>query len=586
MINALYQMAQLIESEGSSGKSIIDKLINPVNAKYVIVIDLNDIGSSIEYCGIDLIEYDSKDAQKYLYRRGSSSGSNITPSSMLTEVEKTYNRKVLAWFKNISNYKKFLNKDEIDFLNRIKAVLTDSKNQIISDITNKINDSSDSYLITLRFNKNDQKLYIGDIDCFKKLLIEITKKSYYEKYGTSSIGTGTCYVCGEEKEVFGFFTSIFPFYTLKQKGFAMNLDQSNAWKQYPICFDCAISLENAKQFLDKYFNFKFYGIKYYLLPHFMIYPNFEILDKIKEQEKSIKTKDAEIITNDENEIFDIISEQEDILSFNFLFYLQEQSAMRVLLYVEDVLPSRIKKIMETKKTVDNIDLYNQLNLKFNFEIPKSILMWNNDSYKSFLALVDAILKQRPVDEEFLLKNTIEYIRNIYVEKGMNEIKNKKDVIKTMMLFEFLYNYYDNHNNNGGIKIAEDIDKTDRVEIAKQIFQEHSDFFNTPIRRSAFLIGVFVGLLLDIQLQQSQATPFESKLHNLKLDLDKLKRIYVDAFQKLSAYNKAHYYKDLESLISEELLNVTEDWYNPDEISYCFVIGLNQSSKFKSKKEES
>ncbi len=96
-----------------------------------------------------------------------------------------------------------------------------------------------------------------------------------------------------------------------------------------------------------------------------------------------------------------------------------------------------------------------------------------------------------------------------------------------------------------------------------------------------MIGVLTGRLLAIQGLERGATPFEKKLHNLRLDMKRLKRIYVQVEEKLRAYGKAHYYRDLMELLSEELLDTPDENIDDDELSFSFVVGLNQSTKFKS-----
>ena len=62
------------------------------------------------------------------------------------------------------------------------------------------------------------------------------------------------------------------------------------------------------------------------------------------------------LTSAENEIFDLISEQEDYISFDFLFYAEKQAAFNILLHIEDVLPSMFRRLFQIKAHIDKVDI--------------------------------------------------------------------------------------------------------------------------------------------------------------------------------------------------------------------------------------
>ncbi|MFN3699840.1 MAG: TM1802 family CRISPR-associated protein, partial [Dictyoglomus sp.] len=51
------------------------------------------------YTGIEKENYDSSKKTKYLFRGGPKNGPNFTPSTKVTEIDKTFEIKVLNWFK-------------------------------------------------------------------------------------------------------------------------------------------------------------------------------------------------------------------------------------------------------------------------------------------------------------------------------------------------------------------------------------------------------------------------------------------------------------------------------------------------------
>ncbi len=102
------------------------------------------------------------------------------------------------------------------------------------------------------------------MDIFRKVMIHNSRVNYYSKYKTESIGRDkVCSVCQAKKaEVYGF-VNTYNFYTVDKPGFVTGgFRQEDAWKNYPVCFDCAAMLEEGRKYIDNYLSFKFYGFNY------------------------------------------------------------------------------------------------------------------------------------------------------------------------------------------------------------------------------------------------------------------------------------------------------------------------------------
>ena len=61
----------------------------------------------------------------------------------------------------------------------------------------------------------------------------------------------------------------FAFSTPEKKGNVPGFDVNNQWKLLPICSDCALYLNAGKNFVEKYLNFKEFGLNYYVIPNFV-----------------------------------------------------------------------------------------------------------------------------------------------------------------------------------------------------------------------------------------------------------------------------------------------------------------------------
>ena len=115
---------------------------------------------------------------------------------------------------------------------------------------------------------------------------------------------------------------------------------------------------------------------------------------------------------------------------------------------------------------------------------------------------------------------------------------------------------------------------------QNFLMRYSNVFDRADKKAAFLVGVLTKFLLDIQLATRGSTPFRSKIYSLKLNENRLRRIFSEAIEKLAEYGVS--YQELQSYISEALIKAENDGWNlsNDEVSYYFALGLNLGGLFK------
>jgi len=124
------------------------------------------------------------------------------------------------------------------------------------------------------------------------------------------------------------------------------------------------------------------------------------------------------------------------------------------------------------------------------------------------------------------------------------------------------------------------------------FSRFGDFFDSDAKKAIFLEGVLTQKLLNIQRlpevsnAQPGKEPFRPRLKGLKLDEKQVKKLLPEIQNKLEEYGK-NYYRTLESIISKHFVSAGNGWkISNDEISFYFVLGMNLSYIFKTKKENS
>lgn len=637
MIEAIKEIGEYVLK--GKGKNIDDPLdildiliddpeSNPKKQAYkkILVILIKKVGEKYEYIGVNIEEYDKEKINKYLYKQGSSKGIDITPTSRVTTIDSTFeNTKILPWF---NNYQEISLDKDVNLINDVGKCIKNNKEQILKELKEKHAeiDKKEKAVLTLKI---DDK-YIGEYDIFKKILVEESKKGFYSKYGKiSKAENEICYVCNErKKEVYGF-VDTYKFYTVDKPGFVSGgFHQKDAWKVYPVCLNCALVLEAGRKYVNDYLNFNFYGFSYFLILKFINKEDYENKKEVfklieEQQDPKFAKKEVNRFTQDETEILELMSKEKNYLDMNFMFYEAPKgpdgSVFNVLLYVEDILPSRLRKLFDTKRGnkersivgVDQINIFKECMvpvfekkkrvgekpLEFNFGVVRTFFqkISKNRTYdKYFLDITNKIFTNKPIDYDFLLHFIMQKIRDEFI----NDYPTKISTLKGFMLLNYLNKLnilkinkknMDTSKMEPNTSNVSDNDTLEKEEETQQnidkLFKEFADFFDSGAKKAVFLEGVLTQFLLNIQYQERKATPFRIKLKGLKLDEKEIKSLLPEIQNKLEEYGK-NYYRTLEQIISNYFISSGNSWkLTNDEISFYFVLGMNLSNKFKSKKEE-
>lgn len=606
MIEAIRNIGEYaLEKEGKSIDNPLEILIdNPANknTKNILFILLDEENGEFKYRGIEIEEYSENKLENYLYKKGAPRGTDITPTVMITAPEKTFNNKILNWFKNYNSDKN--NKNEM--LQNIYLTIKENKEKILQDLKEKSN--IENNIISFKINGK----YMGYFEIFRDILVKSASENFYKKYGkVSKSENKLCSICKKKRdEVYGF-VNTFNFYVVDKRGsISSGFRQEDAWKNYPVCLNCALNLEEGKKYLKDNLNFSFYGFRYLLIPKFIkgVRKDIQkdIFKKIElQKDPRFGKKEIKLLTSDENEILKLMSDQENFLNNNFLFYSAPKgfngAVFNILLYIEDILPSRLKQLFEAKEVVDQeeifqnceIDIYQNRKkigigpLEFNFGILRTFLprISNNRTFnKYFLDITNKIFTNKSVEYDFLLNFIVKKIRDDFIQNYPTKI----DTLKAFMLLIYLKELkilklkeeVKMEKEDLFTQVSEEKERKKKVEL---FFNKFSNFFNINVKKAIFLEGVLTQYLLNIQYQERKAAPFRIKLKGLKLDEKQIKKLLPEIQNKLEEYGK-NYYHDLESIISNYFVSSGNDWnISNDEISFYFVLGMNLSDLFKKEK---
>jgi CRISPR-associated protein Csh1 len=597
LLNALYEIGKLwIEKEQLDKiEVLLDASKLKKRTKSVLVVELKESGEGFTYSNVIERDYDPLDNVKYLYRTGSSRGTDITPSCLITELDKTLTNKFFKWFENNNNE---------TFFKQINETLSNNKEEIVKDIGEKYENITDktNVLLTLGIITSSGDLkYIGDYELFKNVLIDSASSKYYKKGSKEIKGDGVCFLCDEEKEVCGLVSNSigFSFSTPDKPGNVPGLNIAEQWKQLPICSDCALYLEAGKKFVEKYLTFQEFGLNYYVIPSFLINPEkgFNTIYKyVTREETNLKYKDN--LVAQEDRLASIISDLDDILEFKFLFFQKSNSAFDILAYVESVLPSWMREIYDNQIYFKRLNFFNEENMKLifgknvegdfieyvnsrsdKFKVTEcnwylSFLrdFFSNYSTTYYLDMVTSIMSQKKIDYNFLL--------TFFMKKISENLKQGYNMSLPVLKSFILILLFNNLNLFKGGKLMElNMEDNEKLSLDSSLLD---DFLNTPDKKAVFLLGDLTRKLTYKQYKELGASPFMNKLWGLSLDKNKIIKLYPMVFNKLREYGTA--YPNLEENISTNLLYAENNWkLTRDEISYYFVLGYTLAYAINDKK---
>ena len=614
VIEAVCRIGDYVQKD-NGGEDLLSTFIDNPNSngkyKFVLIVVLNKKNGEYSFSCVDVGEF--KPFQKYLYKKGAPNGTDATPTSKVAgDLEKTFRNRFLKWFQNYDSYD--LSKEEKDDLQRMSTAIIDQAEKISAGLQEKfsLKSSKDNAIITLGIEQDGELRYPGDIPIFKNILLRKGKDKYYIKksQGESKGLEASCSVCKDLKdEVYGFAIP-WTFHTFDKPGFiAGGFEVSESWKNTPVCFDCATRLELGKKYLEERLDFSFYGFRYLLVPKLALGGDFQDVLSIlggKDQKRKQKLSGEvrKSITSDEDEILDIVKEMNDFISNSLVFYRKEQSSYRILLLIEGVLPSRLRKLFDAKGRVDErFKICNELflsevqkektPLEFNFGVLRRFFPQeskNRTFDKIFLEVVNKIFVGDKIDYYLLMDFIMRRAREAFAEGYPTKIATFNGFLLLHYLEELdiLKNYREEMkemDEQAGLKSIENLEGLPIEQKVERFFEANKSFFTSNAKKATFLEGVLAQKLLNIQWMDKKATPFRTKLHGLKINQALIQRLLPEIQNKLEEYGK-NYYRDLESVIAQHFILAGEDWEETDdELSFYFVLGMDMQKLFKNEKED-
>ncbi len=619
MIEAVSRIGDYVQRT-KGVKDLISIFIENPNSKgkcnFVLTIILGEDEGKYSFSRVKLDEFG--DFEKYLYKKGASTAHPyVTPTAIIAgDIKKTFEGKILKWFKNFDRYD--ISDEDKALLESIGTTISYRSEKILAELTEKFSlmESGENAIITLGLEKDGMIIHLADIPAFCNVLLLKSKDmlATRKSQGTSVGKQAACSICEEIKsEVYGFAIP-WTFHTFDRPGFvAGGCDASNAWKNTPVCFDCAKRLQLGKKYVEENLGFNFAGFRYLLIPKLLRGEDYakvlRILgDKDQLRKLNLNREVKNRITREEDGILYLLKGQEDFFSNRLVFYKDEKSSRQILLLIEGVLPSRFKALFDAKEKVDKrFWVYRDLVLNesqkkdnplvFNFGVLRDFFpreSKNRTFDKIFLEIVNKIFIGKSVDYALLIDFIMRETRKQLIIKG--EKSSTYDDVTA--LNGFLLLHYVNELGLFGNRKEEkssmdemenEISRLREMEVlplearVERFFEMNKAFFDNNTKKAVFLEGVLVQGLLEIQQERKGSNPFFSKLHGLNMNGDLIIRLPRDVRNKLEEYEENERYHDLEFILSNQFLRAGARLEGTDdELSFYFVLGMNMHRLFEIK----
>ncbi len=539
-------------------------------------------------------------------------GADVTPTSLITEPEKTIHTKLDAWIKKNADGSKDL------FFSSLAAAYHDAHDRIVKDVLELYRERSGKkgYGLTLVFNDDDTTRYIGDYERFQAFIVQKAATP-----GTVQCENHVCSICGNVKPVV--YGDIIPgktlaFYNWDKPGYiASGFDRKDMWKNLPVCRDCAMDLEAGTTYVDSHLNFALSGARYYLIPKLIVESKTaleHILGEFRTHEKALTSTNEdgekkataqekfEAIRKAErdSERFTIrtMGNQSPSVSFDLLFYDKPQvGTFKILQHIQDVAPGRAALVAETMKTIDCSPVFDatlpggndgKRSVQFSFwqlaQFFKKPDSAKDQTWKQeYLAVVADIFTGASVGKDYILHQIMqklhdELLDDVYNNQGKT-FSFEEWTLRAFNTLLFLQGCHAVLANYGEVK-----NMSESTEVATQLF-DGNNTVNTPAKKAIFLTGILTQRLLNVQWQERGSKPFFKELKGLRLKEQDVKGLFPKIINKLEEYDK-NYYTKLEQEAAARFAEAGDNWdLTIDEINFIFSLGMTLATRINKKEDD-
>ena len=386
----------------------------------------------------------------------------------------------------------------------------------------------------------------------------------------------TCSICHQVADrIFGNFNEL-KTYNLDKPGMITGgFSNHQTARNLPICELCAGKVSLGLNTALTSFSYRMAGQTYLLLPECINSELREIVVELAREKRERETlRDDELgaITEDEDEILTELADrfaESDQVSLKFIFYEAKNESWRVKAEIDQVLPSRLKAVLDAKKAVERRPWRGDKDFLSMSVVREFAAAVSTNSKREFLAQVSAIFAGKTIDRNLVLRNCVDTIL-----KAMKQDEKKANwvVRRAWMLLDF-YQTLSIISPQKGKPMNTNLSEKSSY---GKFLDLNPDFFGTPEKRVAFLTGALARSVMNAQSKKLGSTPFSKKFRGMRINKDSLKKLLADSQEKLRAYDADNFSsnRNLIELICEQWVACGDKFsLTQDETTFLFTVGM-------------
>lgn len=283
------------------------------------------------------------------------------------------------------------------------------------------------------------------------------------------------------------------------------------------------------------------------------------------------------------------------LTYTSVFcYKDAQGHTRIAGVAEGINPSRLRALSDASQIIQKKFPYFLMTPKVMFSFPLLSDFFQSERGESLLVgIMEALFSGSIVDQSFTFARIAEKVRS----KGLTRVIKKGSTPAGKLMHSFVNSAFDAliiteylaqtgvlEIDGGTIMPLTESSRDKSIESLQKFINSHKSLSLNDTLRSTFMVGVAVGILLEVQMKQFNSYPYWKHLNRLELGLDRVKRFYPEVRAKLMNYRDGaakDRIKELETLIAYIGTNLEfaeekdSRKANSDFIDLAFSIGLSE-----------